>query len=313
MSPLFLILVGIVFLYIGGEALVGGARQLARRFGLTPLVIGLTVVAFGTSAPELATTLAAVLEGSPEVGVGNVVGSNIANLALVLALCALLYPIRTTVRFLRREMPFMLFASMLLMVFVIGGWINRLEGLISIALLVGFIAYLLRREEPGGAEEELEAELRGGPKPIWLSSAMVIVGLALLVGGAHYLVEGAVILARAAGVSERVIGLTIVAVGTSLPELASSLVAAWRRQGDIVLGNLVGSNIFNILCILGITATVQPIPITAAGTWLDLGVMLAVSVLVWPLLATGLVLKRWEGAVLLAAYIAYIASLFVIG
>ncbi|NJL29656.1 MAG: sodium:calcium antiporter, partial [Thermoanaerobaculia bacterium] len=190
MSPLVLILVGIVFLYVGGEALVGGARQLARRLGLTPLVIGLTVVAFGTSAPELATTLAAVLEGSPEVGVGNVVGSNIANLALVLALCALVYPIRSTMRFLRREMPFMLFASVLLMVFVLGGRISRIEGLVFLALLIGFVTYLLRRQEdPPGLEEEIEAELRGGPKPIWLSSAMVVAGLALLVGGAHFLVE----------------------------------------------------------------------------------------------------------------------------
>jgi cation:H+ antiporter len=306
-----LIIVGIVLLYVGGELLVRHASNLARLFRLSPLVIGLTVVAFGTSAPELAATVTAALRGTAEIAMGNVIGSNVANLGLILALSAIIFPIATRARFLKRELPLMILVSVLLFPMLAGGVLGRLEGALLFGILILYLAWLLRRkEELPEVEAEFAAAVREKPVPLWLALAGALAGLALLVLGAQALVEGAVTLARTFGVSERVIGLTMVAIGTSLPELASSIVAAMRREGSIILGNIVGSNIFNVLCILGIAAMVRPLEVPLASVSLDLWVMLGFSLLVLPFLATGLRLARWEGAALLGLYLGYVTYLF---
>ena len=302
---------GILLLYLGGEWLVRYAVALARRLGISPLVVGLTVVAFGTSAPELAATLTAALKGSPQMAYGNVVGSNIANLSLVLGLAALVRPLYTQARFIRREMPFLFAVSLVLFAVVANGTIGRGEGALLVLGLVVYLGYLLReREEAPAVEAEFAAEFRGeGPSPL-VSLAGIAAGVVLLTLGASALVEGAVALARGWGVPDRVIGLTVVALGTSLPELASAIVAARKGESDIVLGNLVGSNIFNVFAILGITALVHPIQVDAGARWLDLGVMLLLVLLAWPFLYTGLRLGRREGAVLLAVYLLYVRFLY---
>ena len=289
-----------------------GSINLARAVGLRPMVIGLTVVSFGTSSPELASTLAAALQGAPAVAFGNVVGSNIANLGLILGLSALLWPLSTTARFLRREVPLMLAASLLLLVLVPGGEISRFEGAVLLALLVLFLTFLLRAEpERKAVRAEFVREYGEHRAPLGRSLFFIVVGIALLILGAKALVTGAIGVARVHGISERVIGLTMVALGTSLPELASSIVAAVKKEGDIVLGNLIGSNVFNILCILGATAVAAPVEVVVTrATWVDLGVMLAVALLTWLFLATRLRLDRWEGAVLLASYCGYTLWLF---
>jgi cation:H+ antiporter len=310
---LLLVAVGVALLWIGGESLISGATALARRLGMSPLVVGLTVVAFGTSAPELAATLAAALQGSPEVAFGNVVGSNIFNVGLILGVAALVFPLAARARFLRREMPFMIATSALLLPLVANGRIGRLEAVLLLALLGGYLWVLLRKdEESARVAEEFAQEYAEVEAPLWASVLRVAVGIGVLVVGAQVLVVGAVAIAREVGLSERVIGLTLVACGTSLPELASSLVAAARRQGDIVLGNVVGSNIFNVLAILGTTSLIVPIQIeVGAGTWIDLAVMLAMSLALWPFLHTNRRLERWEGVLLIAGFVAYMGWLLV--
>ena len=308
---ILLILIGLVGLYFGGELLVRYASALARRLGLSPLVIGLTVVAFGTSAPELAATLTAALRGTPGIALGNVVGSNIANIGLVLALAALIAPIRATTPFLRREMPFMILVGVVLFPLLWDGRIGALEGVFLVLALVAYLLWLFRRGEPVGSGGEPEAEGNSAPlTPLWVCGMGILGGLVGLVLGAQALVSGAVTIASALGVPERVIGLTLVAVGTSLPELASSLIAALKREGDLILGNVVGSNIFNVLAILGVSSLVAPLSVPLESVSTDLLVMLGFSLAVVPFLATGLRLVRWEGAVLGVFYFAYIGWLF---
>ena len=305
-----LVLLGTLLLYAGGEALVRNAVRLARTWDVSPLVIGLTVVAFGTSSPELAATLNAATRGVPEIALGNVIGSNIANLGLILGITALVYPIRTQARFIRREVPIMIGVSALLPVFLLNGVIGRLQGLLLLALLVPYLWVLLRSREPVGVEAEFTQEYDRPTGSTWWPLMGTVVGIALLAVGAHSLVEGGVNIARTMGVPERVIGLTLVAFGTSLPELAAALVAAIRREAGIVLGNLIGSNIFNVLVVLGTTALIKPLTVPFNGIWIDLGVMLALSLTVVPLLATGYRIGRLEGAVLLVAYLAYVGYLY---
>lgn len=312
MTDALLVLLGIGLLYGGGEALVRGAVQLARAVGLSPLVIGLTVVSFGTSCPELASTLAATLHDAPAVAFGNVVGSNIANIGLILGLTGLIWPVATSARILRREIPFMLLASGLLFPLAVDGRIGRVEGLVLFALLVGFLSYLIwgvRDAEPA-IHQEFESEFGSKPRGPWASIGLVVLGLALLLLGAQSLIQGGLAIARSFGVSERIIGLSLVALGTSLPELAASIVAALKKEGDIVLGNIIGSNIFNILGILGITALVRPVEIDWLSSWPDLVVMLALSALIWPFLTTRRKLERWEGFLLLGGYVLYMVVLF---
>ncbi len=312
MTNLLWLALGVVLLYVGGEALVDGARRLAFRLGIRPMVIGLTVVALGTSAPELAASLAAALDGAPEVAFGNIVGSNIANLALVLGLGAVIHALRVEGRFLWREMPFMLLASVLMILFARDGEIVRVEGVVLLLMLGGFLTMLLglERDQPEveqSFDEEFAVKAR---MPIWWLTSLIVLGIVGLTLGAKALIIGAIGIARAMGIEERVIGLTVVAFGTSLPEVAGTLVAAARREGDLILGNLIGSNVFNILFILGTTVIVHPISIDASSAMTDMLVMLAVSVLVWPLMFTGKRLGRWEGVALLTCYVVYVGWLF---
>ncbi|WP_457637644.1 calcium/sodium antiporter [Oceanithermus sp.] len=302
---------GVVLLYWGGELLLRHSVALARRLGISPLVVGLTIVAFGTSAPELAATLAAAFRGSPQVAYGNVVGSNIANLSLVLGLAALVRPLATRARFIKREMPFLFAVGLSLFLVVADGLVSRLEGGLLLLGLLLYLVYLLRNGgEPAAVEEEFAAEYGSVSVGPVLSLLGLGLGIVLLSAGATSLIEGATTLARAWGVPERVIGLTVVALGTSLPELASSLVAARKGESDILLGNLIGSNVFNSLGILGLTALLRPIRADVPAVKLDLAVMLGLILLAWPMLYTGLRLGRREGAVLLAVYLAYVAYLF---
>jgi cation:H+ antiporter len=299
---------GLVLLFAGGEALVRGAVAIASRLGVSPLVIGLTLVGFGTSAPELVTSLQAALAGRPGIAVGNVVGSNIANLLLILGLSAVVAPIAVARAALKRDGTMLVLTTSAVGALLVFDLLTRWIGLVMVAALLAYIVYVYlaerRRPDASAALHEHEAQ---AVRPLgWgLAAAFALGGLAGVVGGAYFLVEGAVALAQQAGVSETVIGLTVVAVGTSLPELATSAIAARRGQGDVAFGNLVGSNVFNLLGILGVTAAVAPIPVPPEIVRLDVWVMGAVALLALGLAATGQRVNRVEGALLLAAYAAY--------
>lgn len=307
---LFLILVGIAGLYWGGELLVDNSIRLAQSFQVSKMVVGLTVVAFGTSCPELATTITAALSGSPDLAVSNAFGSNVANLGLILGLSALIVPFTVTVGFLKREVAFMLFVTALCYPLMADGRLSRVEGSILFLLLIAFIVVLLR--DPSAQDEHMldDEDLTKTPRPVWHSSLGAAVGIAVLVAGAKALVSGAQTVAMAAGVPELVIGFTLVALGTSLPELAASLVATRKGEGDIVMGNLVGSNIFNLLCILGLTSLVVPLPVNPLAMQRDFWMMLGVSVLLMIFLMSNRRLVRAEGAVLVAAYLGCAVYLF---
>jgi len=308
---LFLIILGAALLYVGGDLLVKNSVRLASRLGLSSLVIGLTVVAFGTSAPELAATLASVLEGSPGLAIGNVIGSNIANIGLILGFTAILYPLYNSRFFLRRELPVAIAVSLLLIPLFWNGVLGRLEGIFLLALLVGYLTYVIK-SDPEQITTELEDDTEAdNEKPLWRSVLFVLLGVGLLVGGARSLVTGAVDIARSLGVPEAVIGLSMVAFGTSLPELASSVVAALRKETDIILGNIIGSNLFNILAVLGTTVVVSPIsqPFSAIGT--DIIIMIVFTVAVWPLMLWNRRISRRDGVILSVGYVAYIVYLFI--
>jgi cation:H+ antiporter len=307
---IILIALGVALLYFGGNLLVKNSSRLAQNWGISPLVIGLTIVAFGTSAPELAASVTAALRGSPEIALGNVIGSNIANIALILALTALVYPLRTQAAFLRRELPIMIGAAALLLLLFLNGNLARVEGALLLALLGVYLWLLFRGQETPEIEQEFAQEYSGAPNSPWRSAFGALLGLGLLVAGAQSLVAGATSLARGFGVPELIIGLTLVAVGTSLPELSASIIAAIKREPEIALGNIVGSNIFNILFILGATTVLQPIDVAFSTVAVDLWVMLGLSVLLLPFLLTGLRLGRREGSVLLVFYAAYVAYLY---
>lgn len=312
MLDVVFLVVGAAFLYLGGDQLVDGSVKLAQALGMTPMVIGLTVVAFGTSAPELAATLVAAFRGNPEIAFGNVVGSNVANLGLILGAAALFRPLRADARFLSREVPVMIVAGLLLTWLMWDGVSGRLAGAFLLVLIVPYLSVLLLqgRRESARVRAEFRAEFGDGAMPSTGRALLqVTAGIVLLVLGAQGLVEGAVGLARWLGVSERVIGLTVVAAGTSLPELASAIAAALKREGDILLGNIIGSNVFNTLVIFGSTALANPVLVPAAGARLDLLVMMGFSVAIWPFLRFDYKVGRWEGGLLLLAYAGYLAWL----
>ncbi len=298
------ILAGLAGLFLGGEGLVRGAVGIAQRFALPPLLIGLTVVGFGTSTPELLVSVDAALRGVPDIAIGNILGSNIGNILLIVGLSALVWPIRVRGAALWRDTAVMTLAALVLVPLFWLGQVGRGSGALLVALLA---AYLIRAYlRPGESQEEAEA----APVPTIRASTLWLVGgLGALMIGARFLVDGSVSIARSHGISEAVIGLTIVAVGTSLPELATSLVAALRRQSEIAVGNIVGSNIFNILGILGVTAVIAPVPVAGRFLGFDLPVMIAATILLSGLLVLRQGIGRGMGAGLLLAYGAYVWAL----
>jgi len=306
----FLIILGVVMLYAGGELLVACAKALALRFGVSPLVIGLTIVAFATSCPELAATMTAALRGSTEMALGNVIGSNIANIGLILGTAALIFPLATSARFLRREVAFMMLATVMLYPFLITGTLERWHALIFLAALTFFLVTLLREPDANMEQTAEEVAEMQAAMSVVRASIGVALGVLVLAGGAQALVAGASNIARAFGIGDRVIGLTLVAIGTSLPELATSIVAARRRESEMILGNIIGSNIFNLLFILGMTALVKPLAVAPAVVALDFWMLLATSITLFVLLATREKLTRIEGGALLVGYALYMVFLF---
>ncbi|MAB99943.1 MAG: sodium:calcium antiporter [Pseudomonadaceae bacterium] len=307
------LIAGLVLLVGGAEVLVRGAAKLAAQFGIPPLVIGLTVVAFGTSAPETAVSVQAAMNGSGDLAIGNVVGSNIANVLLVLGATALIAPLIVSRQLIRMDVPLMIGASLLTFGLAWDGELSKIDGAILFTCIVAYTFFLIRsnRNSLDEPDDEFAAEfgLNEPAKPYaWLINLiLIVVGLVLLVGGSHFLVEGAVTLARALGLSELVIGLTVIAIGTSLPELATSILAAFKGERDIAVGNIVGSNLFNLLSVLGLAALVSPSPISVSPNALafDFPVMIAVAVACLPIFFTGYRINRWEGLLFLAYYGAY--------
>jgi cation:H+ antiporter len=307
---------GLALLYFGAEWLVRGASRLAFMLGMRPLVIGLTVVGFGTSMPEVVVSGLASWRGQSEVALGNVLGSNIANSGLILAIAALITPLKSDLGLLRREGPLMVAVSLAAYALAWTGAIARWHGVVMLALLAAFVWLALRwaRAEPPAIEaefEEFEQQRhlldRGH---LWRQMGFVVAGLVLLVAGGHLLVTGAVALAQRLSVPEMVIAATLVAVGTSLPELATSVVAAIRKQMDISVGNIIGSNIFNLLGVLGISAAIRPLPVAAAARDFEFLWMLGFAAATALVLRTGQRISRLEGVLLLAAYAAFVILLF---
>ena len=309
MTTFLMIAGGLVLLVLGGEVLVRGAAGLARRMGVSPLLIGLTVVGFGTSTPELVTSLQAASLGLPGIAVGNVVGSNICNILLILGIAALIYPMDVARRSFPRDGAFLLGSAVLCTAVILVGELQRWQGAALVALLLGYLTYAYLSERGSAAPAEAEAEALGPPPSLWVSLALAVGGIGLTILGARLLVDAAAALAEAAGIPEAVIGLTIVAVGTSLPELVTSVVAALRRQPDVAFGNVVGSNIYNVLGILGITAIAAPIPVPPQIAALDIWVMVAATLALIAFAVSGWRLTRPEGALLLAGYVGYMSYL----
>ncbi|MEX1297041.1 MAG: calcium/sodium antiporter [Candidatus Limnocylindrales bacterium] len=314
MSEALLIIVGLVILILGGELIVRGASRLALSLGLSPVVVGLTVVAFGTSSPELAVSLGAVSGGSPDVAVGNVVGSNIYNILLILGVAALIRPLLVQQRLVRFDVPLVIVVSLLLWVLVLDGSLSPLDGAVLFGALVLYLAITVRvgRRDGQTARDSGGDEAAPLVEPSTRRSrdlALFGLGLAALVVGSQLLVSGAASMARSMGVSELVVGLTVVAVGTSMPELVTSAMAAWRGHRDLAVGNVMGSNLFNILGILGLAALATPEGIAVAERvrTFDIPVMTVVAVACLPLLFTGYELRRWEGLLFVAYGLLYTA------
>lgn len=311
------VVAGLVLLYFGAEWLVRGASELAIRFGISPLVVGLTVVAFGTSAPELVVSVKANLDGSGGMAIGNVVGSNICNIALVLGVGAVIFPLGIQRQVVRREMPVLLGSTLVFLLMIKDGVIGRLEGG---ALFVGVLIYVIaslvqaRKEDPNVSEdldpEVIKAAKAGGLGRMSLNIFLIVIGALLLVLGADRMVVGGENIARFYGVPEAIIGLTLFAFGTSLPELATSVVAAMKKEGDIIVGNAVGSCIFNLLAVVGLAGVVSPLR-GEGVTVIHLAVMLTLTVILMPMMLHRMKLDRWKGALLVTGYLGFTAWLIV--
>lgn len=302
-TSIFLLILSLVALYIGANWLVRGSSALAARARISPLVIGLTVVAFGTSAPELVVSLSAAFHGQSAISVGNVVGSNIFNVCLILGISALVYPLRVKTQLVRKDIPIMIAASLLFTALFWNGRIGRWEGLLFFAGIVAYTFYSLIVARKAGKEAGTENKIPVSGR--WYTDVLFLAGgLVVLIFASELLVDNATVIAKGAGISEAVIGLTIVAAGTSMPELATSIVAATRKNPEIAVGNIVGSNIFNLLAIIGTTALIRPIEAPEVN-FVDLLVMSGSALLILPLARTGYKISRPEGAVLVVIYVAY--------
>jgi cation:H+ antiporter len=314
LNALYLI-ASLAVLFFGAEWLVRGSASAALRLGLTPLVVGLTVVAFGTSAPELVVSFGAALDGLGNIAIGNVVGSNIFNIAVILGLAAVICPIPVHLSVIRLDAPVMIGLSLLMIGALAGEGIGRAEGaglLAALGLYTAFNVYLARRTSDVKVEQEFQQAVPAATGSVWRDIIRILAGLVLLVAGSRLLVVSAVAIARLWGVSDAIIGLTVVSAGTSMPELATSVIAALRRQPDIAVGNVVGSNIFNILGILGASALAAPLHAPGIDR-VDLAVMVGFAAALFPLLYTGRRLLRWEGTLLLLAYGLYLWKLWPTG
>lgn len=305
------ILIGLVLLAIGAEGLVRGSSSVALRLGVTPLVVGLTIVAFGTGSPEFVVSIGSALNNNSGLALGNVIGSNISNIALILGIAALIKPLSVRAEIVRRETPVMVIVTALFWLLLYDGELGRIDGAI---LTLGAIAYtfltyyLSKQNKQKAVEEEFDESLENTKGSVWRDCLFIAFGLALLILGANLLIDGAVSVAKYFGMSEIIIGLTIIAVGTSLPELATSALAAKKGEPDVALGNAIGSNVLNILAVLGVTALIQPISTEGVRT-LDLAVMLGSAILLNIFLGRKFVLDRLEGVILIICYFIYIYSL----
>jgi cation:H+ antiporter len=313
------LIVGLAFLTLGAEWLVRGASSIATRFGIAPIVIGLTVVAFGTSAPEFAVSVQGALSGNSDVAIGNVVGSNTFNILLVLGLSAAIGSLTIEQRIIKRDIPILLAISVVIYGLILNELVGRIEGVVLFVGLLVYTWWLLqgaRKAESAKVTAEYEeavqqVEGETVTRPLYFQIGLVVLGLALLILGSRFLVSSATTIAEAFGVSDLVIGLTVVAAGTSLPELATSVMAAYRGQRDIAVGNVVGSNLFNLLGVLGASAALSSsgIPVNRELIRLDYPVMLAATLVLIPICWNGFAIKRWEGVLLASFYVAYVAFL----
>jgi len=313
---LLVFIIGLVVLYFGAERTLHGAVGIATRIGVSQLVVGLTLVAFGTSAPELSLDISAAIQGNSDLAFGDLVGSNIANVGLILGIGAIVCPLRVHMRLLRAEVPIAISTSLLVLALALDGVISRQDGMLMLAAFVLFLSYSYRaaRRESAKMQQELKEAAQeqledSGQvhKSIGKSAVMVVVGLAGLVVGAQLMVYAAVEAAVLLGVSPLIIGLTIVALGTSLPELATAIVAARRKEADIVVGNVIGSNIFNLLLILAIVAVIDPVNVGTRSLWVDLPIMIAFAAALVPIMLRGMVVSRAEGILLVMGYFAFLA------
>jgi cation:H+ antiporter len=320
MDTILLLIAGLVLLIIGAEALVRGASKMAAAIGISPLVIGLTVVAFGTSSPELAVSVQSAYAGQANIALGNVVGSNIFNVLFILGISAAITPLVVAQQLVRLDVPLMIGVSLLVYLLGWNGEINRLEGGLLFAGMIAYTVFSIRqsRKESQQVQDEYAAEFGGGAmrgaRQTILNLTLIVAGLGLLILGARWLVDSAVSLAQAMGLSELIIGLTIIAAGTSMPEVATSIVAAVRGERDIAVGNVVGSNIFNLLAVLGLTSLVAPdgMPVPAPALAFDLPVMIAVAFACLPIFFTGFRVARWEGWLFLTYYALYVLYLILV-
>ncbi len=302
----FLLFVGLLLLFVSGKFLVDSSVAISRRLKIPRMIIGLTVVAFGTSAPELLVSLQAAFSGYPEIAIGNVVGSNISNILLVLAITALIFPIPVPASSVKRDWPIMMGVSVLLFIFSMNGWISRLEGAVFVGLLAGYIAYsvvLARSVAPSETVDELN-----GAMLWWVAAIIFLVSVVGLAFGADLLVENAALIAEKMGMSKRVVSITMVAVGTSIPEVATSVIAALKKETDISVGNIIGSNVMNILSVLGFTSLVSPISVSNEIAGFDIPWMLGISLLFLLLMlpASRSRITRWEGSFMIVIYLLYI-------
>ena len=307
------LLAGFVMLFFGGDWLVDGGVAMARKYRISSLVIGMTIVAFGTSAPELLVSMISAIKGSAGIAMGNVLGSNIANIGLILGLTAILCPIPTDNGKILKNGLIMIAASLVLLAFSLNGGISRIEGLVLFAGVVLFTTLSIRKGRTAGHDQETEVEVQGEEMSVFAAILLIILSCCMLAFGADFMVDGATVLAKSIGVSDKVIGLTIVALGTSLPELAASLAAAIKKEMDISIGNIIGSNIFNLLCVLGVSAAVKPIGFVFNQYQLDFLVMIlfsaALLLFICPWKRQGR-LGRTAGIVMFLAYAVYAWLLF---
>ena len=310
------ILLGLALLVKGGDYLVDGSVAIAKRARLSEMVIGLTVVGFGTSMPELLVSAQSALMGNSGIAIGNVVGSNIANIALILGVTSIIHVIPAQKITLKIDLPFMLLSLVLFVAIAMTGYVGRVAGVIGVLMLICFVSYQVRQSrkaEAALAKENPEAHDEAEPMALWKAMLLVIVSFLAMVFGANILVEGASNIARLLGVTDRVIGLTIVAIGTSLPELFSSVMAAVKGKTDMAIGNIIGSVTFNILCVIGVSSIITPIMATNIGFAFDYALMVILGVMLWLFLRTKHELERWEGVVLTIIFIAYLAKTVIVG